>query len=71
MQERVREWVREWTREREWEWAREWARGLGQIPLVLGSRKNPALAKTISSRQVVFVMSLLYGLIYFNIARGA
>ena len=58
----------EWARE----WAREWAHGLGQIPLVLGFRKNPALTKDVSSRHVVFVMiSFLYDLIYSNIARRA
>jgi hypothetical protein len=59
------------VRERVREWAREWARGLGQIPLLLGSRKNSALAKAVSSRQVVFVILLLYGLIYSNIAQRA
>jgi hypothetical protein len=74
--ELVREWARDWTREwvREWaqEWARKWAwewtRGLGQIPLMLELWRNPAFAKIVSSRQVVFMISLLYGLIYSNIA---
>ena len=60
--------VPEWAQERVGGWAQEWANGLGQIPLVLGLRKKIALAKTLSSRQVVFVISLLYSLIYSNIA---
>jgi len=47
---------------------REWAHSLGRIPLVLGLGRDPGLGKTFSSRQVVFVVSLLYGLIYSNIA---
>ena len=50
------------------EQAQEWAHGLGQIPLVLGPIKNFALAKTVPSRQVHFMISLLYSLIHFNIA---
>jgi hypothetical protein len=78
------EWAQERARERELEleleleqaWkqeralgleqAQEWAHGLGQIPLVLGPMKYFALPKT--SRQVRLMTSLLYGLIYFNIA---
>jgi hypothetical protein len=48
--------------------AQEWAHGLGQIPLVLGPMKNFALATTVPSRHVHFMISLLYGLIYSNIA---
>ena len=50
------------------EQAQEWAHGLGQIPLGLGPIKNFALAKTVPSRQVYFMISLLYSLIHFNIA---
>jgi hypothetical protein len=65
--EQKRELAREWPRQ----WASGWAHGLGQVPLVLGLRKNPALSRTVSSRQVDFVISLLYGLIYSDIARRA
>ena len=47
----------------------EWAHGLGQIPLVLGPMKNFALAKTVPSRQVHFIVLFLHHhLIYSNIA---
>ncbi|KIM70989.1 hypothetical protein PILCRDRAFT_17525, partial [Piloderma croceum F 1598] len=46
----------------------EWAHGLGQIPLVLWPMKNFALAKTVPSRQVQFMISFLYGLTYSNVA---
>ena len=53
------------------ELTREWTHGLGQLPLVLASEKNLALAKTASSRQVDFVIPLLWGLIDSNVARRA
>ena len=51
--------------------AREWAHGLGQIPLVLAPMKSVALRKIVSFRQVQFMILLLYGLIYSNVARRA
>jgi hypothetical protein len=75
---RAWEWAREWwareggkTGETAREIAREWAHGLGQIPLMLGSSKNPALAKAASPRQADFVIPLLWGMIHSNIARKA
>jgi hypothetical protein len=63
--ERWQEWWEWWEQEREREredakrlWMLEWARGLAQIPLVLGPRK------TVSSRQMDFVTSLLHRLIF-------
>ena len=60
--------VSERERAQRLEQARGWAHGLGQIPLVLGPIKNFALAKTVPSRQVHFMISLLYSLIRFNVA---
>jgi hypothetical protein len=66
MQERERELQQVWEQERAQglEQAHEWAHGLGQIPLVLG----PTLAEIDPSRQVQLMVSLLYRLIYSNIA---
>jgi hypothetical protein len=60
--------VSERERAQRLEQARGWAHGLGQIPLVLGPIKNFALAKTVPSRQVYFMISLLYSLMRFNVA---
>ena len=60
-------------RERVEEWAEELARDLENIPLVLGLlvqelRNNPAIARTFSFGEVVFVILLFHGLIYSNVA---
>ena len=46
--------------------AHEWVYGLEQIPVGLMPMKNFALPKTVLSRQVHFMISLLYGLIYLE-----